>query len=90
MTITSNSLNPIRTLLADTLGLPDERSLRLDTPLFGAIPELDSLAVLDLLAGLETEFGIVIDDHEFGGDIFDTVGSLVDFVDRKLDAATTP
>src|SRR5690606_26885438 len=45
-------LHRIQTLLAETLGLPDGgRSLRPDTQLFGAIPELDSLAVLDLLAG---------------------------------------
>lgn len=88
MTVTSTSLHRIQALLAETLGLPDGgRSLQPETPLFGAIPELDSLAVLDLLSGLETEFGIMIDDHEFGSDIFDSVGTLVDFVDQKLAGA---
>ncbi|HLT61180.1 MAG TPA: acyl carrier protein [Microlunatus sp.] len=83
-------LHRIQTLLAETLGLPDGgRSLRPDTQLFGAIPELDSLAVLDLLAGLEAEFGITIDDQDFGSDIFDTVGTLVEFVDRSLVATAS-
>jgi len=83
-------LHRIQTLLAETLGLPDGgRSLQPDTQLFGAIPELDSLAVLDLLAGLEAEFGITIDDQDFGSDIFDTVGTLVEFVDRSLVATAS-
>ncbi len=87
--ITSTNLDRIRTILAESLGLPDGgRSLGPETRLFGAMPELDSLAVLDLLSGLETEFGIVIEDDEFGSQIFDSVGSLVDFVDQKLVGVT--
>lgn len=89
MTITSTTLSRVQAILAETLGLPDGVSaLEPDTPLYGALPELDSLAVLDLLAGLESEFGFMIDDHEFGSDLFASVGSLVAFVDQKLaDAA---
>jgi acyl carrier protein len=85
MTITSTSLTRVQAIIAESLGLPDGgAALGPETRLFGALPELDSLAVLDLLSGLEEEFGIRIDDDEFGSQIFDSVGSLVEFVDGKL------
>ena len=63
-----------------------ERGVKLDlsTPLLGAIPELDSMAVVSLLTSLEERFGITIEDDEVDGQIFATVGSLVAFVDAKL------
>jgi len=57
-----------------------------DTPLLGAIPELDSMAVVTLITTLEEQLGISIDDDEISGEIFATVGSLVGFVDTKLNA----
>jgi acyl carrier protein len=56
------------------------------TPLLGAIPELDSMAVVTLITTLEGRFGIMVDDDEIGGDTFATVGSLSDFVTGKLAA----
>ena len=57
-----------------------------DTPLMGAIPELDSMAVVSLIAGLEDRFGMVVLDDDIDGDTFATVGSLVDFVAGKIAA----
>ncbi|MFO1217448.1 MAG: phosphopantetheine-binding protein [Burkholderiaceae bacterium] len=57
-----------------------------ETALLGAIPELDSMAVVSLIGALETRFGIVAEDDEISGDTFATVGSLVDFVTSMLDA----
>ena len=54
------------------------------TPLLGAIPELDSMAVVSLITGLEERFGFTVDDDEIEGSTFATVGSLVEFVDGKL------
>ncbi|WP_027458910.1 acyl carrier protein [Dechloromonas agitata] len=54
------------------------------TPLLGAIPELDSMAVVALIGGLEERFGFTVDDDEIEGSTFATVGSLVQFVDGKL------
>lgn len=54
------------------------------TPLLGAIPELDSMAVVALLTTLEERFGFAVGDDEIEGATFATVGSLVDFVDQKL------
>ena len=56
------------------------------THLLGAIPELDSMAVVSLITGLEERFGMVVDDDEMDGALFATVGSLVDFVSGKLPA----
>lgn len=71
-------------LLDDVLSLGG-RSARFtrDTPLMGAIPELDSMAVVSLITSLEERFGLLIDDDEIDGATFATVGSLVDFVARK-------
>jgi acyl carrier protein len=57
-----------------------------DTPLLGAIPELDSMAVVSLITGMEDHFGIVVDDDDIDGSTFETVGSLVNFVSDKLAA----
>jgi acyl carrier protein len=52
--------------------------------LLGAIPELDSMAVVSLITSLEERFGIVVDDDDIDGSVFETVGSLVDFVAGKV------
>lgn len=56
------------------------------THLLGAIPELDSMAVVSLITGIEERFGVVVEDDEIDGATFATVGSLVDFVNGKLAA----
>lgn len=56
------------------------------THLLGAIPELDSMAVVSLITTLEEQLGVMVDDDEIDGDTFATVGSLTDFVAAKLAA----
>lgn len=55
-----------------------------DTPLLGAVPELDSMAVVSLITTLEERFGISVDDDDIDGATFATVGSLTAFVAGKL------
>lgn len=55
-----------------------------ETPLLGAVPELDSMAVVTLITTLEEQLGISIGDDEIDGDTFSSVGSLIDFVGAKL------
>lgn len=55
-----------------------------DTALLGAVPELDSMAVVTLITSLEERFGITIDDDDIDGATFGSVGNLVDFVAAKL------
>jgi acyl carrier protein len=54
------------------------------TLLLGAMPELDSMAVLALITGMSERFGISVDDDEIHADIFHTIGSVADFVSAKL------
>jgi acyl carrier protein len=54
------------------------------TPLLGAIPELDSMAVVALITSLEDRFGFTVDDDEVEGSTFATLGSLVEFVVGKM------
>lgn len=56
------------------------------TPLLGAIPELDSMAVVTLITTLEEQFGLTVDDDDIDGATFETVGSLTEFVSGKLAA----
>lgn len=74
-------------VLDATLGLAGRAlSFTRSTHLMGAIPELDSMAVVALLAGLEDRFGMVIDDDDIDGQTFASVGTLVDFVCGKVAA----
>jgi acyl carrier protein len=74
-------------LLDEVLSL-DGRSASFtrNTPLLGAIPELDSMAVVSLITGMEDHFGLVVDDDDIDGSTFESVGSLADFVSGKLAA----
>lgn len=56
----------------------------LDTPLLGAVPELDSMAVVGVLNLLEERFDFIVGDDEIDGSTFATVGTLVSFVASKL------
>ena len=60
------------------------RGCALDTPLLGAIPELDSMAVVALITTLEERFGFAVDDDEIDGSVFATLATLVAFVEGKL------
>jgi acyl carrier protein len=53
-------------------------------PLLGSVPELDSMAVVSIIAALEEKFAFTVDDDEIDGSVFATVGNLVRFVERKL------
>lgn len=75
----------VRSVLHDLLGISRERLALFDdtTPLFGALPELDSMAVAGLLTELEDRLGIVIEDDDIDGDTFETLGSLIRFATGK-------
>lgn len=77
--------NAVRGVLQDVLGLSPERveAFTGETPLFGALPELDSLAVAGVLTELEDRLGILIEDDEIDGEMLETFGALVTFVDEK-------
>lgn len=80
-------IHDVKNLLVQTLQLGERAdALELDSPLLGAIPELDSMAVVSILTGMEEYFGFVVGDDEISADTFSTLGTLVDFAERKLEA----
>jgi len=70
-------------ILRATLALDSRFALDATTVLLGALPELDSLALVSLLQALESEFGIVVADDEVSAELFATVASLCAFVGAK-------
>ncbi|HAF42595.1 MAG TPA: acyl carrier protein [Sphingobium sp.] len=76
----------MRALLRDVLGLTQSQvdAFDADTPLFGALPELDSMAVAGLLTEMEDRFDILIEDDDIDGDTFETFGTLVAFAQAKI------
>ncbi len=75
----------VRAVLRDILGLSVDRAAAFDatTPLFGALPELDSMAVAGVLTELEDRLGILIEDDDIDGETMETFGSLVRFASGK-------
>ena len=78
-------IDDVKRVLGTTLQLGSRAlSMTAASPLFGAIPELDSMAVVSLITALEEQFGIVVEDDEIGAATFETVGSLTAFVEQKV------
>ncbi|RIV88716.1 phosphopantetheine-binding protein [Aurantiacibacter zhengii] len=75
----------LRQVLADVLGLSAERIAALDSDsgLFGDLPELDSMAVAGLLTELEDRLDIIIDDEDVDGEMLETFGGLLAFLQAK-------
>lgn len=79
-----NISQTVRQQLIETLSLDlsvDE--LTHDTPLLGNFPEFDSMAIVSVITGLEETFGFTAEDDDLTAEIFETVGSLVAFVEVK-------
>ncbi|MDP1654455.1 MAG: acyl carrier protein [Rhodocyclaceae bacterium] len=80
-----NTQQEVLALIDETLSLNGRTaSFTSETVLLGAIPELDSMAVVALITGMEERFSFITDDDEIDGSTFATVGSLVKFVESKL------
>lgn len=75
----------LRATLADVLGIDESRVAAFtdETPLFGALPELDSMAVATLLTELEDRLAVSIDDDEIEAEMFEDFGSLLGFLKTK-------
>lgn len=78
-------IDDVRNVIGSALQL-GERAQALDasSPLLGAIPELDSMSIVNVIAGLEEHFGFAVDADEIGAAVFATLGSLSTFVEQKL------
>lgn len=75
----------LRRILTDVLGLKpgQAETFGADTGLFGHLPELDSMAVAGLLTELEDRLDIMIEDDEIEGEMLESYGGLLAFVEAK-------
>lgn len=71
-------------ILSDVLELGD-RANQMDesTPLLGSMPEFDSMAVIGVITALEESYGFTVADDEIDAETFETVGSVLRFVESK-------
>lgn len=82
--MTEDLQNKIKALIVKRLKLeikPEE--IDSATPLFGTGLGLDSIDALELVVGLEQEFGIKVKDEEVGKEIFASVNTLAEYVKKK-------
>jgi acyl carrier protein len=79
----------LKSILSDVLGLDKQRvaSFSNETGLFGHLPELDSMAVAGLLTEVEDRLHILIEDDDVDGEMLETYGGLLAFVEAKVSQA---
>ena len=76
----------LQSILADVLGVDAEQAnaMDADSGLFGHLPELDSMAVAGLLTEMEDRLDILIEDEDVDGEMLETYGGRLAFVEGKL------
>lgn len=71
-------------IIAEVLQLGDRaQSFDENTALLGSVPEFDSMAVVSVITAIEDNFGVIVDDDEVTAELFETVGTLHDFIQQK-------
>ena len=84
METTASILDEVKSLIGKILGIADRLdSMDSSTRLLGSLPELDSLAVAELLTAIEVRFSFEMDYDDLTTDMFETVGTLVAYVEKK-------
>jgi acyl carrier protein len=78
MNILKETINIIKSVL--NIDIPLSREVQL----LGSLPEFDSQAVVTIITSLEEHLGIFIEDDEITAEVFETVGTLVDFLEKKV------
>jgi acyl carrier protein len=82
---TSTTIDAVKAIVVETLEVEDRAdSIDAATPLMQSLPELDSMAVMELVVALEDRFGIAVEGEDVTAEVFDTLTSLAAFVDGKL------
>lgn len=73
-----------RNLIRDCLQLELSYPLTRETPLLGGFAEFNSLTVATLIVKIEEVVDCEVEDDELSGEIFETIGTLADFIDMKM------
>ena len=85
---TNDLIEKIKQLIITRLKLVDMTSemIGTDASLFGEGLGLDSIDALELVLGLEKEFGVVIPDAEVGKKVFQSVRTMAQYVLEQTQA----
>ena len=59
------------------------QDLERDSPLMGRFPEFNFRTVAGIVSAIEEQTACSVDDKEITGEIFETVGTLADFIESK-------
>jgi len=80
----TTTIDAVKGVVVDTLGIADRADqIGPTTPLLGALPELDSMAVLQLILALEEHFDITVDDEDVTAEAFESLERLTALVDAN-------
>lgn len=81
-------LGKLRELLRDTLQIGTRADeLTESSRLFGGLPEFDSVAIIGVVMAIENEYKVKISDRELSASVFLTLGSLNEFIARKVNSS---
>ena len=81
-----STFEEVKNILGEVLQIQGQVALfDADTPILGSIAEFDSMAVVSVITALEENYGFEVDDDEIEAETFETLGSLVAFVNEKLE-----
>jgi len=81
-------LEDIQQIVGNVIGDPNRAAqLEEHSNLLGALPELDSMGVVNLMLGLEERYGFRVEDEELEIEVFETLGTFLAFAQMKLDAS---
>ncbi len=75
-------IDTLKQLIIQRLKLTDMTPVMIETdaPLFGEGLGLDSIDALELVLGLEKEFGVIIPDAEVGKKVFQSVRTIAQYI----------
>jgi acyl carrier protein len=80
--VTEELMMAVKTLIIERLKLEEIAVADIDTdaPLFGEGLGLDSIDALELVIGLEKEYGVSIPDAEVGREVFQSVRTIAQYI----------
>lgn len=82
------TLKEIKEIVGNVLCLGDRiQDWDATSPLLGHIPEFDSMAVVSVLTSIEDQYGIFVEDDEISAETFESIGSLHQFVQDKVNGS---
>ena len=77
-----DSLDLAKQILVSNLQL-ENVDLTPGTQIMGNFPQFNSLSIAGIVAAIEDEVGCTIEDEEITAELFETVGTLADFIASK-------